>query len=139
MFFFLYLFTFWTIVLCIFHEYTYKYFNLLYLTFIVFIAGLYISYVNPKYYIYEVNNETIVFDGFSKFYVIDIFCHTLPFLYIYYVYGTYYTSKSLLDFPLTILLILLFLIILNAKKVYGLTQQEVILLYIGITVLYHFL
>lgn len=138
--FFLYLFTFWVIILTIFHKQTFKCVNLLYLTFIVFICGLYISYINPKYYIYETqDNETIIINGFNKFYIVDIFAHTIPFLFIYYTYRNYYANTSLLDTPFTFLFILLGFLLINSKEVYNISRQEVVLLYLVATILYFFL
>lgn len=139
MFFFLYLFTFWVIVLCIFDEYTHKYVNLLYLTFITLIIGLYISYVHPRYFRYPIDDETIRFEGFTKFYIIDLFSHIVPFIYILFKYKSYYASTSLIDMPFTFLILSMYYILLNTETIYGISKQEVLILFIGSTMLYFLL
>ena len=66
--------TFWMIILVVFHQYTYKYIDLLYLTFICLILGSYISFINPGKYIYKSGEkeEIIEFNGFHRIIIIDI-------------------------------------------------------------------
>lgn len=139
MFFFLYLFTFWVIILCIFDEYTHKYVNLLYLTFVTLVIGMYISYVHPRYFHYPIDNDVIKFEGFTKFYIIDLFSHIIPFIYIVYKYKSYYSSISLADMPFTFLILIMYYILLNTETIYGINKQELVLLFVGSTMLYFLL
>lgn len=128
MFYALYFFTFWSILLVILHKYTYKHVNLLFITFISLIIGSYISFLHPKYFIYEIDNEKIYLTGLHKFIIIDIFAHILPFLFVYFTYYNYYKNKSILEDPITILIVLIYGIIINHQKIYQIGFREISLI-----------
>lgn len=156
----LYFFTLWIFILVIFHQYTFKYVDLLYLTFIVLIGGSYISFINPGKYIYKFpDNKYIEFSGYHRFIIIDIAMHIFMFIFIYYWYYNYYkhilTVKRHIPIILnTILLIIIYMIIItvcfcitnaNSKSiipvcdVYGIKFIEFIIVLIIGTIFYLFI
>jgi hypothetical protein len=131
--------TVWVFILVIFHNISSKYFSLSYLTFMVLLNGLYVSYINPsKYYIeYYHNNEKsiIIIDGFKK-YMIDIFFHIFPFIYICIIYGfePFFTNWKIIP---SLLLIFLYLLLYNPINVYRISINEITILSISGVILYN--
>lgn len=116
----LYFFTLWIFILVIFHQYTFKYFDLLYLTFIVLICGSYISFINPGKYILKLSDNTdIKFSGFHRFIITDLAIHLFMFLFIYYWYYNYYKSHIDVNrYIHTALLIIVYMIIITVCFMY---------------------
>ena len=112
-------FTFWVFLLVLFSKYTYKYFNLEYLTFIVLTVGLYLSYINPRFYRFELfGKQYELRNTLEKFFIADLIFHIATFYYVYEVYGEEYrkldnknnrTLNSLLLLLVYYLLITLYL------------------------------
>ena len=151
--------TFWMIILVVFHQYTYKYIDLLYLTFICLILGSYISFINPGKYIYKSGEkeEIIEFNGYHRIIIIDISMHFIFFFFVYFLYYNYYKRKDIKLILNSILLILIYLIItsiifyikyketrersltLITKDVYGIKTIEILIIFTVATTLYFFI
>lgn len=116
----LYFFTFWVFILVVFHQYTFKYFDLLYLTFIVLLGGSYISFINPGKYILKLPDDTdIEFSGIHRFIIVDLAIHLFMFLFIYYWYYNYYKSHIDMNrYIHTALLIMVYMIIITVCFMY---------------------
>ena len=85
----------WVVLMVVFHQYTFENIDLLYLTFLAFIVGSYISFVNPKFYILKNKKDDIVlFEGWNRFIVVDLTIHALLFVFICYKYYWYYKPRS---------------------------------------------
>jgi hypothetical protein len=152
----LYFLTSWIFILVVFHQYTFKYFDLLYLTFIALICGSYISFINPGKYILKLpDDKNIEFSGFHRFIIIDLAIHLFMFLFICYWYYNYYKSHININrYIHTALLIIIYMIIVtvcflytkvSAKSVmpvcdvYGIKFIEFLIIFIIGTILYNFL
>lgn len=121
-------------ILVLFSHFTHKYINLLFTSIFVFLGGMYVSYINPGYYIQiDVNNEKKEIGGWIKF-IYDSIFHILPLVYVFIVYRKYYSSKpSILT---GILLIIIYLGFVNVEKVYE-TDENVIGLLFILTILFY--
>lgn len=118
-------FTFWLIILTLFHKYVYKYINLLYLSFLTLIIGSYMSYINPREFKFILFNESYKLESGDKLIIIDLFAHLLIFVYIYSLYYKYYTPFRV-DIPLllSILVLLIYTFLINIKNLYNANYYE---------------
>jgi hypothetical protein len=108
-------FTIWTLLLTIFHKYTSKYFNLVFLSTIVLIIGSFISLIHPRFFvIYFLNNKYIISNTLIKFLTADLM-HICLFVFNYYKYG--YDTKNILN---SLLLLLFYSLTINFIKLYNL-------------------
>jgi hypothetical protein len=137
-------FTTWNVLLVIFNRYTYKYINLLYTSFITLFIGLYLSFINPRRFVFRFANKKYKFVSWEKFISIDIIFHIFVFLYIYYkYYFVYYknidacTEDQLLILSLCILFT--YIICINVEKIYGITLLEFLIVFCIANIIYFIL
>ena len=118
-------FTNWVLVFTIFHKISVKYVNLLFLSTVVLIGGTYIFYVNPCSLPYIRDNEVVAFQGIQK-HIIHFIFHVIPFVFILYRYGKYFS----LDYPsdsrfiVSFLLIAIYLFLVNFINLYFLHTSD---------------
>jgi len=133
-------FTTWNVLLVIFNKYVYKYINILYTSFITLFIGLYLSFINPRRFIFRFGEKKYSFTSWEKFIAVDIVFHIFTFLYVYYNYFVYYKSldKCAEDKLLIVSLIVLFtyIICINVKKIYGISLLEFLIIFCITNILY---
>lgn len=119
-------FTTWSLIMVFFHKYLYKYVNLMFITFITLIIGLYLSFVNPRRFVWYFDKVRYEYTGLQKFIIVDMIFHLLVFYYIYSHYANYYINISIFDFKTIIALCILILYIFthDTKKLYGIDKYE---------------
>jgi len=133
-------FTNWILVLTIFHKITVKYLNLLFLSTVVLIGGTYIFYVNPSSLPIIRDNEVVVFQGIQK-HIIHFIFHVIPFVFILYKYGKYFS----LDYPsdsrfiASFLLIAIYMFLVNFINLYFLYTLDLYYILLLISFGYVFL
>ncbi len=137
-------FTTWNVLLVIFNNITYKYIDLLYTSFITLFIGLYLSFINPRRFIFRFGTKKYKFVSWEKFIAVDIVFHIFIFLYIYYkYYNNYYSllNKCAEDEILIISLCILFIYIIciNVQKVYGITLLEFLIIFCIANIIYFIL
>jgi hypothetical protein len=138
-FYILFFFTMWNVILVLFHKYTHKYFELLYLSFVTFIMGLYFSTVNPRKYTIYFGDKTIVINKWYLLLLIDLTFHFGVFLFIYFKYYKYYKSVDTNMLLLSsVLLLIIYICMISPSKVYGVNFIE-ILTTITIVTLFYFI
>jgi hypothetical protein len=118
-------FTTWLIILVVFNPQVYKYVNLIYLSFIVMMGGLYLSFINPRRFVCYVGATRLEFTGPQKFVIIDMFFHILVYLYIANKYKGIYGHFDLRTLS-AVLLIMAYLLFIkfDVKAVYGVQFWE---------------
>jgi hypothetical protein len=134
------------VILAVFHKFTYKYVDLLYLSFITLIVGSYVSFIDPGYIIFKVsNNEIIKFEGFHKLIIIDLASHLFIFLFVYYLYYNYYKTtknKNILILNALLLIIIynilttIYLKKLPAESIYNIKFSTTFVVFIVATLFY---
>lgn len=137
-FYILYFFTTWNVILVLFHKYTHKIINLLFTSFVVLIISMYISYINPKYYLFKFDNKEYVFKGNNKLFLIDLPMHIGVFVFIYLIYYKYY-KKNNLTIPITICFLLFYFVFFNTPKIYNISRPELLAVASAGAVLYFFI
>ena len=122
-------FTTWSCIFAIMHTYMHSWIDLKFLTFVVMIVGLYFSFINPRKFVLNLSaHETIVFTGMQKFIVVDMIFHIGVFLYISQLY-----AKQPFDhgrFFMACLFLLLYISIVNTRRVYGISFEEILYVFI---------
>ncbi len=118
--------TIWIFILVLFHKISSKIFSLSFLSFIILLVGLYISYINPTKYYIEYYDKTIILEGQVKN-ILDIYLHIIPFFFIYYTYGIEPFFNNWKTIP-SLLLIILYILIYNPSKIYHLPINEIIII-----------
>ena len=129
-------FTFWVFLLVLFSKYTYKYFNLEYLTFIVLSIGLYLSYINPRFYRFELFGKKYELkDTLEKFFIADLLFHIATFYYVYEVYRNEYTT---LDYRTlnSLLLLLVYSLFIDFEKLYNINKKELMTVFLIVNIIY---
>lgn len=127
-------FTVWVFLLTVFHEITHNYLSLPFLTFVAMMKGLYFSYVNPKKYVIQLdNNKKYVIDGHQKLFV-DLVLHIGVFCFAYYKYGIdpIWDEKILAS----LVLIAVYHMIYNAPQVYGIPFKEIAITLTYVIIIY---
>ena len=131
-------FTTWSTILTVLHMYTSAAFNLVYMTWIVLVVGLYFSFINPrKFVVYMNDGKRITFNGIQKFFIVDLVFHILMFWYAWSLYGA--KKQSLATYLNVILLMLIYLSLVDVKKVYGVNFYEVMLVCLFANIVFFFL
>jgi hypothetical protein len=137
----------WIVILVLFHKYTHKYINLLYLTFLAFAVGSYLSFINPGFYTLPLSRkENIIFHGWHRFIIIDVAIHFLFFCFVYYFYYDFYkTGKTVSGRRISnnticaICIVILYLSILSyncVTKIYKIGLVELVIVSIISSILY---
>lgn len=133
-------FTTWNIIFVLLHAYTHQIVNLLYLSYVTLMIGLYLSFVNPKKFVFKFGDKKYVFDKWSKFLSVDVLFHICVFLFVFYCYSVYYLKygddSQLL---LSILIIFFYISMINVKKVYGVDFIEFVVVFCVVNILYFIL
>lgn len=115
--------TLWVSVLVLFHTYTSKVFNLVILTILTCIGGLYISFVYPGYYSFRFLSYTIKVDTLAHLLMGEMF-HLILFLFIFNYYNKAYHIISYQTIN-SILLIIVYLLIVDIENVYNLRKHDI--------------
>ncbi len=117
--------TLWIAMLVIFHKYTSQIFNLLFLTMLILIGGVYISFVSPKYYLFRFSNHLLKVDKLMERCFIEFFVHFLMLLFIimnqYKIHQLF--SVQTLN---SILFTITYLLIVDVKTVYNIQNIDII-------------
>ena len=117
-------FTVWNALIILFHRSLYQSIHLKYLTFITCIIGTYLAYFNPKYFDFMLQGKKYRVEGWTKVIVADT-AHFIPFLFVYCLYHQYYkTDFDILQLVNAIVLLLIYAVLLNIKRVYGVSFKE---------------
>lgn len=119
-------FTTWSLIMVLCNRYLYKYVNLMFITFVTLIIGLYLSFINPRRFVWYFDKVRYEYTGLQKFIIVDMIFHLLVFYYIYHLYGKYYMKKSIFDYKTIIALCILIIYIFthDIKKLYGIDKYE---------------
>lgn len=131
-------FTTWSVLLAIFHRQVFKYVNLLYVSFITLMVGLYMSFINPRKFVFYLQGERFVYNGVEKFIIVDMLFHLFVFGFIWSRYRGYYRGfdNSLLS---AMCLFVIYLMTVNVRKIYGLSLTELGFAFVVANVLYFLL
>jgi hypothetical protein len=129
-------FTFWVIVLLLFHKNVYRHINLLYLTFLTMIGGLYISYIHPQYYNFTLFNEQYKLKHADKFVIVDMFFHILAFVFICSMYSDYYSGQFNSSLLLAIFIVSLHVILVDSTMLYNVKPFEMLAVFVLANIAY---
>lgn len=132
-------FTAWVFIMALFHKYVYKHVNILLLSFVTLIVGLYLSFINPRRFVFYMQGERFEYTGAEKFIIVDMFFHVFVFYVLLCLYGSYYRSKELFCHSGTwaaFAILALYVAITDIKKLYGISFTECICVFAVALVLY---
>ena len=123
-------------LLVIFSHFTHKYINLLFTSLFVFMGGMYVSYINPGYFIQiGENNEKKEIFGLQKV-IYDSVFHVLPLAYVFIMYRKYYSLNP--SITSAIILIIVYLCCVDVKKIYNTDENVIGLLFRGLILFYSY-
>jgi hypothetical protein len=126
--------TFWVFLIVIVHAFVdiSQYIDVFYLGLIVFIMGLYVSFVDPGYYTFTLGEEKYKLTGLRRFCIVDLI-HILIFMMCIH----FYKQPSLMTTTRSILLVFLYVVAVNTKELYHVqNQQALLILGVAISLLY---
>lgn len=102
-------FTIWMLVFVVFYAKLHRYVDLLLLTMIVAVFGLYITYISPKKLGIMIDKRDFSLCGLPL-YIIDTIFHQLPFWFVLLSYGRYYKrNQSVLPTLVTLFIIIVYI------------------------------
>lgn len=127
-------FTLWVLILVLFHKWSHKYIDLIYLTFVVMISGLYISTIHPRQYNFWLFDERYTLKSWDRFIIADMFFHIGAFIFIASVYKSKFRPNQ--KFFSAVALICLYSLIINPKDIYNLRTFELLSVILVATLLY---
>jgi hypothetical protein len=130
------LFTVWNLTLVLLHVYTHAYVNLLLLSAMVMVSGLYMTYVYPRAFHFP-HAETPFYVGWPDVVVLDIVFHLLPFLFVAWRYGRYYLDgaadrdprRAFLQIGNALALVLVYLAVVRVDRQYKLPCRHQRIMY----------
>jgi hypothetical protein len=114
----------WVLLLVVFHKYTHDFIDLYFISGIVFVLSMFVSYISPGYLNYEQNGNVYKIEGPLKV-LIDVTIHILPFVFISLYYGQNIQSGLCLSNAMLIMLI--YLILFDPKRVYNVGDKSVLM------------
>jgi hypothetical protein len=119
-------FTLWSLTLVLLHKYLYTSVNLLFISSIVLVCGLAITYIYPRYIKVSVGDQTETIEG-TELKIIDFLFHWLPFLFILWTYGDYYANYTNIKNStiVVLLIVLVYLLFNNLETRYFMTLKEI--------------
>lgn len=129
-------FTTWNVLLVTLHPITHKYVNLLYLSFITTMIGLYLSFVNPKRFVLRFGKTKYYYTGLEKFFIVDITFHILVLVYVMYIYHVFYSLPNWRETSGAILILIIYLCTINIQRVYGVAFKELAMVFAVFTLLF---
>lgn len=96
---------------------------------VVFVAGAYVSFINPRKFTLKYANDTVIVDGLFKNLTVDMI-HIFVFSWSLLWYGKYYINNpnKLQTTIGAIALLMTYYFVFNPSKVYEITEKEVALL-----------
>ncbi len=131
---FLLFFTTWSMIIVFFHKYLASSFDIIFITFMTMMIGMYMSFVKPKKFSFVLGDRKIVINGLEKFFSVDLTFHVAFFLFIFVRYRNVPTNyHKILN---ALLVFLFYFILIDIKRIYGITYIEVFQLFTGIFVIY---
>lgn len=133
-------FTTWMVVMCLFHKQLHMHIHLLYLAFIVCLMGLYMSFVNPRKFVFYFEGERYVYTGFQKFVIVDMFFHVAVLYAIATMYTGFYGDGRRSTRGMYInafLLLIIYACITNTKAVYGVPFYEMTAVFVIANIAYY--
>lgn len=131
----------WIWILVILHRYTSNTFNLIFLTLFVCIGGAYVSFVNPKYYLFKFGSIKIKTEHLIKLLTIEVVFHFMLLMFVFTYYGNKYTlfSHQTLN---SILLLIVYYFLINVQQMYHIQEKDILiitLVFIIILSLFHYI
>jgi len=131
-------FTTWMVIMALLHNLLFDKVNLLLLAWITCIVGLYLSFINPRKFVFYFEGKRYVYTGLQKFIIVDSIAHVIVLYAMYYLYRNYYKSIGYLNTPTiaAIAILMVYLLITNIRKVYGISAHEVVAMAVIAGILY---
>jgi hypothetical protein len=119
-------FTTWSVLAVVFHAHTYRYVNLLFLTFVTLVIGLYMSFVNPRKFVFYFDRDRYEFTGGQKFVIVDMLFHLGAFWFAWEKYGRYYLGggEGLTSTWAAAAIFAGYALIMPLRKIYGVELKE---------------
>lgn len=116
----------WSILLLLMHKYVHKYIDILLVATIVMVTGTYVSHVHPKRFTLNYTKDTIIVDGLFKILTADVL-HISLFVLALIWYGRFYVQNTNKLTPLmgAIALLIVYYIVNNPSKLYGIDNNEI--------------
>jgi hypothetical protein len=121
----------------LFHKQLYPHIHILYLSFIVCVIGIYLSFVNPRKFALYFEGTKYTYTGIEKFILVDMLFHICVFWYIYANYNKYYIKNQRQSMYINAwLIMLIYIAFIRARKVYGIPFLEICIVFILANILY---
>lgn len=120
-------FTTWMIVLVIFHHTTHRYINLLLLATVTAVVGLYLSFVNPRRFVFYFEGERYEYTGLQKFIIVDIMFHVLMLYFVWLRYGGHYLTCEVGHLDMVAVALLVgYVLAHDVQRIYGIHVVEML-------------
>lgn len=130
-------FTIINLSLIVFHQYTYKYINILFTSLLVSICGFVVFQVYPRSFTANITTSHNLFVKNEAAILVDIIFHQVPLAFVIWKYLSYYKIDSFgVSFIISQCIILVYLSTFNPYSIYRCKTKNIILLYVLSIVIY---
>lgn len=130
-------YTFWNIVLIVFHQFVHQHFNLLLSSLVVSCFSLIMTYIEPRKLDIQTSDGRILRLKGCSLIIFDIFVHHLPLLFVFIKYMCYYSqNKYSYATSVTVLVVLLYMITMNPYKLYDMSPKFAALAFATALIIY---
>lgn len=126
-------FTLYMVIILLFCSFFNQYIDLLFLGIVTFVVGSYVSFVNPRYYTFIMDDECYKLEGIKRFLIIDTI-HILILLVVLYKYK--HAGFNWVRFFGALCILILYLYLVNISQIYNLPKSEVFVVGIVTTFVY---
>lgn len=126
-------FTLYVIALLVFHKHTSRYVDLLLLSVVVFVVGCYLSFIEPRKYVFTIAGNTYELSGLTRLLIVDL-THTL--ILIFAIYVTMGQTLSMYQLGLTLLILVTYVVLVDVQRIYLVPKTTLFALGLGVCVLY---
>lgn len=100
------------------------------------VLGTYLAYYNPRYFEFVLFGKPYRVEGLNNIIFADIL-HFIPFVFVYCLYNQYYKNKfDNLQVVNAIIIILIYVSLLNIKRVYYIPFKELFVVFVIANVLF---
>lgn len=129
----LYFYTTYTVLICITHYIIPSIpIDITFITLVTFIIGFYLSFIDPKKYIFWLSTKKYTVKGWKRLLSVDLI-HLLVFLY-----GIYVFHPNGKNFMISFVLTIIYFLIISITNLYNIKNiNTIILLYCLISIIYN--
>jgi hypothetical protein len=114
-------FTLYMVIFILWYPFLGQYLDMMFLGIITFVIGSYVSFINPKYYIFTFQDECYKIEGAKRILLVDMI-HVIILVITIYMFA--HMPFSVRKFVASSIILISYFVLVNPGNVYSITQKE---------------